>query len=67
MYHELTKMSRLDLDSGRANQKLRTRRALLAAARVCVNGRFNELLDGFDTELEDGDRVALVNPFMYCC
>lgn len=36
-------------------------------ARVLVNGRFNELLDGFDTELEDGDRVALVNPFMYCC
>lgn len=36
-------------------------------ARVLVNGRFNELLDGFDTELGDGDRVALVNPFMYCC
>ncbi|MEF8875645.1 MAG: pterin cluster protein [Haloarculaceae archaeon] len=36
-------------------------------ARVLVDGRFNELLDGFDTELEDGDRVALVNPFMYCC
>ncbi|MFC6938682.1 MoaD/ThiS family protein [Salinirubellus sp. GCM10025818] len=36
-------------------------------ARVLVNGRFNELLDGFDTELEDGDRVALVNPFIYCC
>ena len=36
-------------------------------ARVLVNGRFNELLDGFDTELDDGDRVTLVNPFMYCC
>jgi molybdopterin converting factor small subunit len=36
-------------------------------ARVLVNGRFNELLDGFATELEDGDRVALVYPFMYCC
>jgi molybdopterin converting factor small subunit len=36
-------------------------------ARVLVNGRFNELLDGFDTELADGDRVALVNPFIYCC
>jgi molybdopterin converting factor small subunit len=36
-------------------------------ARVLVDGRFNELLDGFDTELQDGDRVALVNPFMYCC
>lgn len=38
-----------------------------AYARVLVNGRFNELLDGFATELEDGDRVALVYPFMFCC
>jgi len=37
-----------------------------AYARVCVNGRFNELLDGLDTELTDGDRVALIYPFMYC-
>jgi len=37
-----------------------------AYARVCVNGRFNELLDGLDTELHDGDRVALIYPFMYC-
>ncbi|WP_255171560.1 MoaD/ThiS family protein [Natrononativus amylolyticus] len=36
-------------------------------ARICVNGRFNEHLAGFDTELEDGDRVALLNPFMFCC
>ncbi|AEH37318.1 MoaD/ThiS family protein [Halopiger xanaduensis] len=36
-------------------------------ARVCVNGKFNELLDGFQTELEDGDRVALIYPFMFCC
>ncbi|WP_255151240.1 MoaD/ThiS family protein [Halorarius halobius] len=36
-------------------------------ARVLVNGKFNELLDGFDTELEDGDRVALMQPFMFCC
>ena len=36
-------------------------------ARVLVNGKFNELLDGFDTELEDGDRIALMQPFMYCC
>ena len=36
-------------------------------ARMLVDGRFNELLDGFDTELEDGARVALVNPFVYCC
>jgi molybdopterin converting factor small subunit len=36
-------------------------------ARVLVNGKFNELLDGFDTELHDGDRIALMQPFMYCC
>jgi len=36
-------------------------------ARVTVNGRFNETLDGFDTELEDGDRVGLIYPFMFCC
>lgn len=38
-----------------------------AYARVAINGRFNEHLDGFDTELHDGDRVALMYPFMYCC
>jgi molybdopterin converting factor small subunit len=38
-----------------------------AYARVCVNGRFNENLDGLDTELDDGDRVALIYPFMFCC
>ncbi|AUX10000.1 molybdopterin converting factor, small subunit [Halalkaliarchaeum desulfuricum] len=38
----------------------------VAFARVMVNGRFNENLDGFDTELSDGDRVALVYPFMFC-
>ncbi|MFB6083313.1 MAG: MoaD/ThiS family protein [Halorientalis sp.] len=37
-----------------------------AYARVCVNGRFNESLDGLDTTLEDGDRVALIYPFMFC-
>ena len=36
-------------------------------ARVCVNGRFNENLDGLDTELDEGDRVALIYPFMFCC
>ena len=36
-------------------------------ARVVINGRFNEHLAGLDTELEDGDRVALIYPFMYCC
>lgn len=36
-------------------------------ARVTVNGTFNEHLDGLDTELEDGDTVALMYPFIYCC
>ncbi|MFC4550147.1 MULTISPECIES: MoaD/ThiS family protein [Halorussus] len=36
-------------------------------ARVLVNGTFNEHLDGLDTELEAGDRVSLVYPFIYCC
>jgi molybdopterin converting factor small subunit len=36
-------------------------------ARVCVNGTFNELLDGFDTRIEDDDRVALIYPFIFCC
>jgi len=36
-------------------------------ARVLVNGRFNEHLDGLDTELEEGDRVALAYPFIFCC
>lgn len=38
-----------------------------AYARVLVNGRFNEHHDGLDTELDDGDRVALVYPFIFCC
>jgi molybdopterin converting factor small subunit len=36
-------------------------------ARILVNGHFNENENGFDTELEEGDRVALVYPFMFCC
>lgn len=36
-------------------------------ARVCVNGTFNEHLAGFDTVLEDGDRVSLLYPFIFCC
>jgi len=36
-------------------------------ARVTVRGTFNEHLDGLDTELEDGDPVALMYPFIYCC
>jgi molybdopterin converting factor small subunit len=36
-------------------------------ARVAVNGTFNELLDGLDTDLQNGDRVALIYPFIYCC
>jgi len=38
-----------------------------AFARIAVNGRFNEHLDGLDTTLEDDDRVALMKPFMFCC
>lgn len=36
-------------------------------ARVTINGRFNEHYEGFETELTDGDRVALIYPFMFCC
>jgi molybdopterin converting factor small subunit len=36
-------------------------------ARVSINGIFNEHIDGLDTQLEDGDRVGLLYPFMYCC
>ncbi|WIV65695.1 MoaD/ThiS family protein [Natrialbaceae archaeon AArc-T1-2] len=36
-------------------------------ARVCVNGTFNEHLEGLDTSLEDGDRVSLLYPFIFCC
>jgi len=36
-------------------------------ARVSVRGTFNEHLDGLDTELGDGDPVALMYPFIYCC
>lgn len=36
-------------------------------ARVAINGTFNEHLEGLDTELADGDRVALMYPFIYCC
>jgi molybdopterin converting factor small subunit len=36
-------------------------------ARVTVNGTFNEHLDGLHTELEDGDRVGLMYPFIFCC
>ncbi len=38
-----------------------------AYARVAINGTFNEHLDGLDTRLRDGDRVALMYPFIYCC
>lgn len=36
-------------------------------ARVSINGTFNEHLDGMDTELEDGDRLSLMYPFIFCC
>lgn len=35
-------------------------------ARVLVNGTFNEHIDGFRTEIRDGDRVSLLYPFVYC-
>ena len=38
-----------------------------AVARVTVNGKFNEHIDGLDTRLTDGDRVALMYPFIFCC
>ncbi len=38
-----------------------------AYAAVLVNGRFNELRQGLDTPLRDGDVVALLYPFMFCC
>ena len=37
-----------------------------AYARILINGTFNENLEGFDTELSAGDRVALVYPFVFC-
>lgn len=36
-------------------------------ARVAIDGTFNEHLGGLDTEIADGDRVALLYPFIYCC
>lgn len=39
----------------------------IAYARILVNGRFNENEKGCDTKLEEGDRVALVYPFVFCC
>jgi len=39
----------------------------IAYARILVNGHFNENEKGFDTEIEDGDRVALVYLSMFCC
>ena len=38
-----------------------------AFARVAIDGRFNEHLDGLATKLEDGDRVSLMYPFIFCC
>ncbi len=34
--------------------------------RVTVNGVFNEHLEGLDTPIHDGDRIALMYPFMFC-
>ena len=35
--------------------------------RVAINGTFNEHLDGSDTTLGGGDRVAPIYPFVCCC
>lgn len=35
-------------------------------ARVLINGRFNEHLGGLDARLSDGDRIALMKPFVFC-
>lgn len=35
-------------------------------ARVTVNGRFNEHLGGFQTQLTASDRIGLMYPFVYC-
>ncbi len=32
-------------------------------ARVLVNGRFSELLQGLDTPVRDGDTVVLIHPY----
>jgi molybdopterin converting factor small subunit len=32
-------------------------------ARVLVNGRSHEFVDGLDTELHNGDRIALIYPY----
>jgi molybdopterin converting factor small subunit len=32
-------------------------------ARVLVNGRSHEFLNGLDTELRNGDRIALIYPY----
>lgn len=37
-----------------------------AYARILINGECNETLAGFDTQLSEGDRVALVNPSLFC-
>ncbi len=32
-------------------------------ARVLVNGRFSELLQGLDTPVRDGDIIVLIHPY----
>ncbi|WP_254273390.1 pterin cluster protein [Haloarcula marina] len=36
-------------------------------ARVTVDGQFNECLAGLDTELDGGERIGLLYPFIFCC
>lgn len=32
-------------------------------ARVLVNGRFSEVLEGLDTPIQNGDTVTLIHPY----
>ncbi|SDK19622.1 hypothetical protein [Natronorubrum texcoconense] len=33
--------------------------------RICLDGQFSDNLDGLETRLEDGDRIALLYPFLF--
>ncbi|WP_440769055.1 pterin cluster protein [Natronorubrum sp. DTA28] len=33
--------------------------------RICCNGQFSDNLAGLETRLEDGDRIALLYPFLF--
>ncbi|WP_436343531.1 pterin cluster protein [Natronorubrum sp. FCH18a] len=33
--------------------------------RICLNGQFSVHFDGLESRLEDGDRIALLYPFLF--